>query len=967
MASFRVRLVLVVVLAVLPGLAFILYSAAEQRRQALEQAKVSTARLTELAAAQNENLIEQTRQLLEMLVRVPVVIGSDTAACSAFLAGLAKEYAPRFTGFTVIEPDGLISCASFSALDSISAADRHFFQLVMETRRFATGEYAIGRGTGAAILISGYPVLGDAGEVRKIVAAASSLAWLNQFAAQAKLPPASTLTLLDHRGTVLVRYPNPEKWVGRSFPDAPLFRMMTQSRTGVAETEGFDDVPRLFEFTRLAGSPEGGDLYLAIGLAKTQLFAESDRILRRNLLVLAGLALLALGATWIGGDVFFLRRVKALMIATERIEGGDLSARTGLPFGETELDRLAQTFDRTAESLQDRTVALQRLNRVYAVLSGIEGILLRHPDRDRLFEAMCRIAVEEGKFRLATIHEVDPSTGELRVACQAGVAAREAGEVRATVEGADASTHGLIGAVHREGRDVVVNDLTRGPMPRQDVTDLEAHGFRSAAAFPIRVEERVVGVLSLYSADRRFFDDAEVRLLREVAADISLGLEYIDKESRLQYLANYDALTDLPNRALFEDRLTQAIAQARQDHQLVGVVSWAVVSMDEIIGTLGHAVGDRVLRAVASSLDAAVPEGSTVARLASDEFGAVFTGLSDALEVETVADRIIEQVPTVIPVDDKEVPISLRLGAAIYPNDGADAETLVRNAALARQSGTGAGELAFFSTDLDAAARRRQRIERELRHAIERNELRLDYQPVVNLETRELVAVEALLRWRNESLGNLSPVEFIPIAERMGLIGTLGEWILNSACRQANAWHAGPLGRVRINVNVSVIQLRELTFVDRVAEILKATRFDPEYLALGVEITESALMDNVDAAIAALRRLKELGLAVYVDDFGTGYSSLAYLRTLPIDWIKIDKSFVLDLPSDPDATAVTRAIVALGHSLGLDVVAEGIETEAQLASLRDLGCEAGQGFLFSEPISADAIERWYAAARRAAG
>jgi diguanylate cyclase (GGDEF)-like protein len=954
LGGFRVRLVLVVLLAVLPGLGFILYSAAEQRKQALELAKASAARLTQLAAADHESLIEETRQLLTVLVRVPVVVGTDRDSCQAFLVGLAKEHAPQYSGFNVVDRNGVITCSSIPGAVSANVADRRFFRLAMQTRAFAIGDYLMGRFSGQAILVMAYPAVNQTGGIEKLVTAALSLDWLNEFAAHAQLPAGGTLTLLDHNGTILVRYPHPERWVGRSIHDTPLFRAITRGGKGVLSAEGIDEVPRLFEFTRLVSNPPDGELFLVVGLAKSELFAESNRILRRNLLVLGALTILALLATWVGGDLFFLRQVRALMRATERIEGGDLSARTGLPPGRGELDRLAQAFDQTAASLEERTEALQRLNRVYAVLSGIEAVLLRHPDRNELFEATCRLAVEHGKFRLAVIHEMDSSTNGLRVACQAGISPEEAGKARATVEGQEADAHDLIGAVRREGRDRVINELGAQP-----------HGFGSAAAFSLRVEDEVAGVLSLYSAEPQFFDEAEIRLLREVAADISLGLEYLEKERLLRYLANFDALTDLPNRALFEDRLTQTITMAKEDGHSVGVVSLAVVPMDEIVGTLGHATGDRVLRSMAQALKAAVRKGDTVARLASDEFGIAFVGLSDVLEVETRARRIIDELPGLIAVDGKEVPVSARLGAAVYPHDGADAQTLVRNAALARHSAR-ARMFAFFAPELDAAAQRRQRIERELRHAVERGELALHYQPVVDLRSRKLTGVEALLRWRSAELGSLHPAEFIPIAEKMGLIPALGEWILRTACEQSQAWSKGGLGRIRINVNISVIQLREPGFVDRVAAILNATGVDPKSLALGVEITESALMENIDAAIETLRRLKAMGLAVYVDDFGTGYSSLAYLRTLPIDWVKIDKSFVNDLPGDADALAVTRAIVALGHSLGLAVVAEGVETEGQFASLRELGCDAVQGYLFSQPVAAEEIEKRYGAGRRIA-
>ena len=944
-ASFRVRLILLVLVAVLPALAFMIYSAAEQRLAAAEEARTDALRLERLAVAEHERLIEETRELLRVLGRMPEIRGGDRAVCDAFLDDLIPQY-PRYNDIAVVRPDGFSACSAATVPASLNVSDRLYFRQAMETRDFTVGEYIVSRATGDPIVVVALPLLDGAGEVESVVVAALDLAWLSRFAARAELPTGGTLTLVDRGGTILSRYPDPERWVGRSFPDLPVLRAMQAGPPeGTVEGEGLDGVERLYVYRRMQPSPASAPIYLSIGASKALMFAGIDRALTRNLLLLGVVTTLALLAAWFGGNFLFLRRVRALVRATERIEAGDLSARTGLPAGRGELDRLAQTFDRTAGTLEERTVALQerereaqehleriaRLNRVYAVLSGINSALLRIQDADELLRQACRIAVEHGKFRLAQVHRVDQPGGELSV-----VARSASPEQESEAEPADGI--GLARETLRSGKFVVRNDL----------------GAHSAAAFPLRVEGEVAGVLSLYAPEPHFFDPEEIHLLRELAADTSLGLSYLEKERRLQYFANYDPLTDLPNRALFEDRLGQAIAQAKQDSAHVGVVSLAIENLEEFYAALGRSVGDRVVQEVVRQLEGAGREGDTIARLGNDEFGIVLAGLSDLEEIETLASQISDQAPDSITVEDQEVYLSVRTGVSVYPEDGDAAQPLIQNATLARRFAP-RNAVAFFSADVNARVQERRTVERELRRAIERNELRVFYQPVVDVRRREVVGVEGLLRWHNETLGDVSPATFIPVAEESGLINPIGEWIVETALHQGIRWHSQGLD-IRINVNVSVNQLSQAGFVDRITGLLASTGFDPRALALGIEITESELMENLDEAVAALRRFREMGMKIYIDDFGTGYSSLSYLRELPIDTLKIDASFVRDIPGDADAVAVVTGILAMARSLELRVIAEGVETEEQFAILREHGCDAVQGYLFGRPAPAEEVE-----------
>lgn len=378
LGSFRVRLNLLVLLAVLPALGFILYSAAEQRNQAAAHARESTLRMVQLAAADHERLIEGTRQLLRVVARVPAV-RSDSVTCRAFMADMRKELSPRYTGFSVVEPNGDVHCASLEMLQPLNVADRLYFQLAVRNREFAVGEYTIGRITGERALGMADPLLDESGRLEKVIVAVLSLRWLQEFAARAELPPEATLTLQDHDGTILVHHPDPGRWVGVPVPEAPLFRAMpTSPGEGVVELAGIDGVERLYAFRRLQGASTNGEVYLNIGISRAAAFYDVDRTLWRNLGLLGVVAVLGLIAAWIGGDVFFLRQVKALVQATERVEAGDLSTRTGLPPARGELGQLAYMFDRTAATLEERTAALQSAVKAREEVLGVVAHDLRN-------------------------------------------------------------------------------------------------------------------------------------------------------------------------------------------------------------------------------------------------------------------------------------------------------------------------------------------------------------------------------------------------------------------------------------------------------------------------------------------------------------------------------------------------------------------------------------------------------------
>ena len=435
-------------------------------------------------------------------------------------------------------------------------------------------------------------------------------------------------------------------------------------------------------------------------------------------------------------------------------------------------------------------------------------------------------------------------------------------------------------------------------------------------------------------------------------------------EERIAQLAYNDPLTSLPNRFSLSVRLEQSLADARRNAGRLAVMFIDLDHFKTINDSLGHAVGDELLIAVAGRIRASLRETDTVARIGGDEFVIVLPGIDGPEDAARIADKLIESVGTPVSIAGHPLHTSPSVGISLYPDDGRNIDTLMKNAdtAMYYAKQHGRNNYRFFTTEMNTSATERLQLESQLRHALERQELFLAYQPQVDIASGATIGVEALVRWKHPDRGIIPPLKFIAIAEETGLIVPLGQWVLEEACRQAMAWSAEGLPPLRVAVNLSARQFRDRHLLQQVRDVLTRTGLPPERLEL--ELTESAIMDNPEQGVEVLRNLRALGLHLAIDDFGTGYSSLSYLKRFPIQRLKIDRSFVMDLEHDANDVAIAQAVIALARTLGLGVTAEGIETAAQLEMLRSFGCSEGQGYLFSRPVSAEEMRRFLAPDQR---
>jgi PAS domain S-box-containing protein/diguanylate cyclase (GGDEF)-like protein len=596
-----------------------------------------------------------------------------------------------------------------------------------------------------------------------------------------------------------------------------------------------------------------------------------------------------------------------------------------------------------------------RLSRVQAVLSGINSAIVRVHSRDELFRDACRIAVGAGQFRMAWVGVVDREAMRVKPVAWDGEVRDFFDTVPLALTETKPGGQGMTGQAVREKKPVISNDIQNDPQ-RLMKKECAERGINSLAALPLIVDGEVVGVLTLYAGELGFFDSEEMKLLGELASDIAFAIKHLGHEERLTYLAYYDALTGLPNRALFHERLTQLLHAAKHSRTPVVVAVGDINRFRLINDTFGRQVGDTLLREFAQCMKTIWPEPDRVARISADIFAGA---LAEVTEPGNIAHSIDKTVAALLEepfaVEGKEIRIATTAGVAVFPTDGEDADTLFRNAEAALKKAKASGErYLFYRPEMNARVAETLLLENKLRQAIKLDQFVLHYQPKVDGTSGRVSGLEALIRWQDPETGLVPPLKFIPILEETGMILEVGQWAIRKALEDSHGWRMANGRPPRIAVNVSPIQLQQRNFVEAVHRSVEEA--GGEECQLDLEITEGLIMRDIEANIKKLSAIRELGLQIAIDDFGTGYSSLGYLAKLPVNALKIDRSFIITMTSNPQSMTIVSTIISLAHSLGLKVIAEGVDAEEQAKFLRLLRCDEMQGYLFSRPVPPDKVE-----------
>ncbi|GAA0715457.1 EAL domain-containing protein [Dokdonella soli] len=597
---------------------------------------------------------------------------------------------------------------------------------------------------------------------------------------------------------------------------------------------------------------------------------------------------------------------------------------------------------------QRQQLNIERLNRIYAVLSGVSSLIVRVRDRTELFRGACRIAVEQGRFRKVWIGVLDSADGRIVLTESGGGDAVYFDKLRDLLLTAPETAYAPFTQKLREGQALIFNDV------EHDTTmflrnDLLESGSRALVWLPMIVAGHPAGVLVLHAAEKGFFDADEMRLLLELAGDIAFALEHIAKTDRLDYLAHFDALTGLANPMLFHQRLEKRLVRTARDCGILAVVLVDISRLKTINKAFGRKIGDGLLKQVADCLARCVADPTDVARLGGDNFALIVENMHSQEELtQFVDERVLARFRAPFQVGGVELRSAGTVGIALFPRDGENVKTLIENAESALGEAKISGDrYLFYTKQMSDRVTETLALESSLRTALERNEFVLHYQPKVDICNRQLEGVEALIRWNSPQFGLVPPLKFIPLLEETGLIVEVGSWVWRRASRDYADWLAQGVFAPRIAVNMSVVQLRRHDFVSTIAALQKSTE---ESVEIDIEITESTAMDEVADSIEKLHELYALGINIAIDDFGTGYSSLAYLAKLPAHVLKIDRSFISTMLEDPDKMSLVSTMISLAHSMHMKVVAEGVETQDQANMLRLLRCDQMQGYLVAKPM-----------------
>jgi len=600
---------------------------------------------------------------------------------------------------------------------------------------------------------------------------------------------------------------------------------------------------------------------------------------------------------------------------------------------------------------------ITRLTRVLKMLSGVNGAMVRIRQRSEILVEACRLATTVGGYASAMVALVEPGTRTARPTAWSGALDAQAiQQMTFTIGEAPEDDTSITGRVLRTGTLLVCNDLQSLDLPLQARARLLDVGYRSVVAFPLLVDRTPVGALMLTSFDVGAVGDEELRMLRELVANLSFALQYLHKEDEVRFLSYFDPLTGLAKRGLFCERLVRSLEPRIGRRGTPAVAVLDIEQLSNINDSFGRHAGDLLLQQVADRLKRHFDSTELLAHFGAGTFGVLMEAAGDEDEaVHWMQEQVIAVFRVPFNVDGRGIPVDVKCGFARYPDNGNDANALVQNAEAALRSAKSTGEkYQHHRLELSAAVVSRMTMEHRLRGAVERQEFELHYQPKFDVRTREIRGLEALVRWRDPEAGLVMPSVFLQLIENSGLIVPLGDWILRQAASDLRRWQGAGLSPGRVAVNISPVQLRRRTFADHLLDLVGEWRSEDS--GIDIEITEGVLIDDVSSAVSQLRVLRRSGVRVAIDDFGTGYSSLSRLAELPVDMLKIDRSFVSQLTTSGTGRTVAETIIALGKAFNMTTLAEGVETSEQFDLLAHLGCDQSQGYLHSRPLPSADLE-----------
>ena len=958
--SIRVRLLLLIGFASMATLGILSYFAVSERNELLSRAAADVHNNAERIASQQNNTINYAQQLANLLIQFHAAGSMPVASDCSHLLGYVLRQEPRLANIAIATTNGDVICNATRTSQPINIADRAYFQRALANGGTVVGKAIFGRSSGKWNLPVAKAMLSKDGSIQSVLVVSLDLQWVNQELSHVLHQEGGRIGLIDGNGIVLARYPDPEGWIARDASNTQFFKdLKIHGGKGTAETTGFDNIARIYGVAPFAETIEG-PVYLWVGVSRESVTSQINQRFILTIAVCVALLTILFIIVWMGSERLILRPIAVVSEVVHRLGKGDHTARTGLDYKGGEIGILARSIDKMAIALMSNSEVL-RLNRSFQLLSECNSALVHAENEQQLLVNICRLAVETGGYLLAWVGYAEHDDAKsVRPVAQSGYEEGYLDNINITWADTERG-QGPTGTAIRRGTTVINQDCLMNPKMAPWRESAIRRGYQSSVALPLICDKQILGALTLYAAEPYAFGKDEEALLTELANDLAYGIQTLRARvehdvvgKQLEFQANHDTLTRLPNRLLLHDRFERAVAQAKREHSEVAVLFLDLDNFKLVNDTLGHELGDQLLISVVDRLQNCIRETDTISRQGGDEFVILLTDIKDLGTIEAIAQNIIEAFADPFDVNGNILIVSFSIGISVFPVDGTDFNALLKHAdtALYQAKDAGRNTYRFFLQQMNLDELEHMHLQGELRSALKKQEFVLHFQPLIDVNSRRIIGAEALVRWQHPERGLIPPGKFIPLAERSGLIIPMGEWILNEACRQAQSWQTThQLYRLSVAVNLSALQFKRGNILETVKNALDKSGLPANQLEL--ELTESILLQDMEIVMRTLAGLNELGVRLSIDDFGTGYSSLSYLKRLAVHKLKVDQSFVRDMPEDPDDAAIVKAIIQLGHTLQLTVIAEGVENEAQLAILKKYGCDEIQGYLFSRPLPAD--------------
>jgi diguanylate cyclase (GGDEF)-like protein len=955
--TFVTRLVLLVLAVGIPLSAVLGWTIYSQYRSEVVTVKQQTVVITDTITALTESTLNQTRTILARISKRPEVQTMDRSHCDPFLVDLHNTL-PQYANFNTLNKQWQIVCSAALNFDLdavISSEYPEVFERMMAADDIVLSQPIKGMLTQKWVAFAAYPVKDISNKVLGAVTAPIDLTALAHVIRDHSLPQDSIIRIIDSNGVIVSSHPD-TSLIGKYDNDRAVVGNKSQSGSSIAL--GFDGVERIYAYTSINGT----DWVAFVGLPTAWAFA--DFRLVRNQLLLALTLLLALAAILafiIAQQI--VRPIRVLQRDAELLAKGKHDHRT-LVVSDDEIGQLGATFNKLSQALETEEnerrradINIRQLNRVYAMLSQINALIVRVKGADELFAGACQIAADAGDFRMAMIVTVDRSTQQMVSIQSAGKDQALLTDIKELLSSPEGMKKSIVSLAVKEKIPVISNNTNNDPrlvFGKQ----YAAAGVNSMVVLPLLISGDVFGILALYAREIDFFHPDEMKLLLGLTSDIAFAVDHIEKQERLNFLAYYDELTGLANRNLFLERLAKYVSKAKSEGHQLAITLVDLERFKSINDSFGRSGGDALLKQAAEWWKNKVEHYSLLARIDADRFAIILPLVkSDGNFIKLIEKNMSDFLGHSFELDSNMFRISFKAGVALSPDDGADADSLFKNAETALKIAKKSGDrYLFYNSRMTATVADKLSLENRLRDAFDNEEFVLHYQPKVHIASGQVIGAEALIRWNDPESGLVQPGIFIPILEEIGLINDVGRWAVKKAIEDYLAWRTAGLDGVRIAVNVSPLQLRNRNFCQ---EIEQAIAIDPRAAAgLELEITESLVMGDVDQSIKTLHSIRAMGVPISIDDFGTGFSSLSYLSRLPLDTLKVDRSFVIEMHTQ-EGQELVSTIIRVAHALKLKVVAEGIETNEQLRQISALNCDQMQGYLFSKPVPLEAFENLF--------